>query len=94
VDTEDTDTGDILSKKGTDLLFLRLSTELVRYVHLNPLRAGLMKGLNELDNYSHSGHSTLMGSLKKPWQETEEILRLFGKSLVSARQLYAPYLKT
>jgi putative transposase len=25
--------------------------ELVRYIHLNPLRAGLVEGLNELDRY-------------------------------------------
>ena len=62
--------------------------ELVRYIHLNPLRAGLVKGLDELDNYPYSGHSTLIGRLKKPWQDTEEILTLFGKSLVSARRAY------
>ena len=62
--------------------------ELVRYIHLNPLRAGLVQGLAELDNYPYSGHSTLMGKLKKAWQETEEILRLFGKGPTSARRAY------
>jgi len=62
--------------------------ELVRYIHLNPLRAGLVRGLDELDNYPYSGHSSLIGRLKKSWQETEEILSLFGKRPVSARQAY------
>jgi putative transposase len=62
--------------------------ELVRYIHLNPLRAGLVKGLDELDNYPYSGHSTLLGRLKRPWQDTEEVLMLLGKGLVSARQVY------
>jgi len=62
--------------------------ELVRYIHLNPLRAGLVKGLDELDNYPYSGHSTLIGGLKKPWQNTEEILTRFGKRLASARRAY------
>ena len=35
--------------------------ELVRYIHLNPLRARLVKDLNALDKYPFSGHSVLMG---------------------------------
>lgn len=62
--------------------------ELVRYIHLNPLRAGLIQGLDELDTYPYSGHSNLMGKMKKSWQETEEILRYFGNGAVSARRSY------
>ncbi|MDD5171178.1 MAG: transposase [Syntrophales bacterium] len=62
--------------------------ELVRYIHLNPLRAGLVNGLDQLDNYPYSGHSTLIGKLKNPWQEKEGILTQFGKGLVSARHAY------
>jgi len=38
--------------------------ELVRYIHLNPLRAGLVKDLNELDRYPWGGHSALLGKRK------------------------------
>src|SRR6266496_981480 len=31
--------------------------ELVRYIHLNPLRAGLVEDLSALDSYTWSGHS-------------------------------------
>lgn len=31
--------------------------ELVRYIHLNPLRAGVIKTLDELDKYKWSGHT-------------------------------------
>jgi hypothetical protein len=62
--------------------------ELVRYIHLNPLRAGLVQSLEELDSYSCSGHSTLMGNSKTPWQSTEEILRMFGIRSTSARRAY------
>lgn len=34
--------------------------ELVRYIHLNPLRAGLVRSMAELDRYPWSGHSSLM----------------------------------
>ncbi|MBA7667730.1 hypothetical protein ES703_75827 [subsurface metagenome] len=40
--------------------------ELIRYIHLNPLRAGLVKDLNELDRYSWTGHSTILGLRKNP----------------------------
>ena len=42
--------------------------ELVRYVHLNPLRAGICKNLSALDRYPRCGHSVLMGSKKRRFQ--------------------------
>ena len=39
-------------------------TELVRYIHLNPLRAELGKSLCQLDRYRWSGHGVLMGQIK------------------------------
>jgi REP element-mobilizing transposase RayT len=35
--------------------------ELVRYIHLNPVRAGVVKTLEELATYPYSGHAVLMG---------------------------------
>ena len=35
--------------------------ELVAYIHLNPLRAGLVKGLGALRKYRWCGHGTVMG---------------------------------
>ena len=40
--------------------------ELIRYIHLNPLRAKLVKDLKELDKYLWSGHSALLGRRKSP----------------------------
>jgi putative transposase len=53
-------------------------TELVRYIHLNPLRAGLVKDLAELSSFPWSGHSALMGQVERPWQDTRYILSFFG----------------
>ena len=39
--------------------------ELVRYIHLNPIRAGLVNNLEELNKYPYCGHSVLMGRKKK-----------------------------
>lgn len=40
--------------------------ELIRYIHLNPLRAGLVKDLKELDRYPWTGHSAILGRRKNP----------------------------
>lgn len=65
--------------------------ELVRYIHLNPLRAGMVKSLEELDQYSWSGHAVLLGNRKFESQETQEVLERFGKKLHLARQAYRQF---
>ena len=40
--------------------------ELIRYIHLNPLRAGLVRDLKELDKYPWTGHSAMLGRRKNP----------------------------
>jgi putative transposase len=62
--------------------------ELVRYIHLNPLRAGLVKTLDELDRYSWCGHAVLLGRKELPGQETTEILARFGKTVGTSRRRY------
>ena len=46
--------------------------ELVRYLHLNPLRAKLVEDFSELDAYAYSGHSALLGRQEYPWQDTTD----------------------
>jgi REP element-mobilizing transposase RayT len=65
--------------------------ELVRYIHLNPLRANVIKDLKMLRRYVWSGHSTLMGQAQYEWQDTDYVLRLFGKSVAAARRAYAAF---
>ncbi len=52
--------------------------ELVRYIHLNPLRAGLVKTVSELNGFPYSGHSAMMGEVPRSWQNREEIIERFG----------------
>ena len=40
--------------------------ELIRYIHLNPLRVNLVKDLKELDYYPWTGHSAILGRRKNP----------------------------
>jgi len=67
--------------------------ELVRYIHLNPLRAGIIANLGKLNRYKYCGHSALMGMRKCEWQDTRYVLSCFGKSLAEARQSYSSYVK-
>jgi putative transposase len=67
--------------------------ELVRYIHLNPLRANLVKDLHELGRYPYCGHAVLMGKVKRPWQETGAVLRLFSDNLGTARRRYRAFVE-
>jgi REP-associated tyrosine transposase len=53
--------------------------ELTRYIHLNPLRAGIVKDVKELRRYEWCGHSVIMGVIKRQWQDSDTILAYFGK---------------
>jgi hypothetical protein len=65
--------------------------ELVRYIHLNPLRVGLAKDLRQLRFYRYSGHAVLMGTLEYNWQKKDDVLRLFGETESQGRSRYAPF---
>jgi len=66
--------------------------ELVRYIHLNPLRAGVVKDLKTLNNYAWCGHRVLMGKVSCNWQDRDYVLRLFGKREGPARRAYAAFI--
>lgn len=67
--------------------------QLVRYIHLNPLRAGLVQNLRELNNFPWSGHAVLMGKSEAPWQDVEAILRRFGSSWAKGRSGYLAFVE-
>jgi putative transposase len=66
--------------------------ELVRYIHLNPIRAGLCTDLDELEEYAWSGHRVLLGRNNCDFQDTKDVLRRFGADLREARAAYRWYL--
>lgn len=65
--------------------------ELIRYIHLNPLRAKVVPDLEGLDVYPWSGHAVLLGNEILSGQVTEEVLALFGKHLSAARRKYQQF---
>lgn len=67
--------------------------ELVRYIHLNPLRARIVDDMKELDRYDYCGHSTLIGKKRREWQDVEYVLAYFKGSVGKARKEYKFYIK-
>jgi hypothetical protein len=65
--------------------------ELVRYLHLNPLRARVVPDLRALARYPWTGHSALLGQVPRPWQETATILAQFGPTRRRARRAYRAF---
>jgi REP element-mobilizing transposase RayT len=65
--------------------------ELTRYIHLNPLRAGLVKNLKELKGYQWCGHSGIMGMVKRDWQDRDTVLTYFGKRRKRAIEKYEDF---
>ena len=71
-------------------LYLR---ELVRYIHLNPLRAGVVETIEELGHYAYCGHGVLVGRRVCKWQASGYLLRLFYSKTAEARRRYREYVR-
>jgi putative transposase len=56
--------------------------ELVRYIHLNPLRAGLVGSYSELSRYPWCGHRILLGKTRNTWQDRNYVLGWFVSIII------------
>jgi len=65
--------------------------ELVRYIHLNPLRAGLVKDLSALERFAWCGHGALLGRQGMKGQRVKEVLSLFGTRPAQAGKAYLQF---
>lgn len=65
--------------------------KLVSYIHLNPLRAGLVCSLDELERYPWCGHAVIMKMIRRDWQERAYVLGCFGDQESSACKTYREY---
>lgn len=62
--------------------------ELVRYIHLNPVRARVVKTLEELASYPYSGHAVMMGHRDYSAQDVETVLNRFSSRRKAAMSGY------
>jgi REP element-mobilizing transposase RayT len=66
--------------------------ELVRYIHLNPLRARIVHSLEELKTYRYCGHGSILGQSTEPWMANEEVLKRFGGNTKASRKAYENFI--
>jgi hypothetical protein len=67
--------------------------ELIRYIHLNPVRGGLLTELSQLDSNPYTGHAVIMGKRNYVCQNVDSVLRCFGQQLGTARRKYRGFIK-
>jgi putative transposase len=67
--------------------------ELVRYIHLNPLRANMVPDLEMLRRYPYCGHKAIMGKVRHAWQDAGYVLSYFAKNTDTARKAYMEFIK-
>jgi REP element-mobilizing transposase RayT len=75
------------SKLVSDQLYF---DQLMIYIHLNPVHAGIV---DDPAQYPWSGHRELLGQVKKPIVDVDEVLMGFGTTRRSARAAYVRRLK-
>ena len=69
----------------------RYLLELVRYIHLNPVRARLPVSVDDLDSYPWTGHAVLLGRRSCAAQDTDFVLAHFGTTVGAARHAYRQF---
>jgi len=65
--------------------------ELTRYIHLNPFRAVLVRGIKQLESYPYCGHSVILGKRENDWQDIDSVLELFAEKRSAARSRYRKF---
>jgi REP element-mobilizing transposase RayT len=67
--------------------------ELVRRIHLNPIRIGVVPDPDRLETYVYAGHGALAGRLDCPWQDVRSVLARFGGPPAAARRAYLAWVR-
>ncbi|MEK6337144.1 MAG: transposase [Acidobacteriota bacterium] len=68
----------------------RYLTELVRYIHLNPVRAGMVE---QPEQYEYSGHRAYLGLEPTGLVDIDPVLRHFGVKKEIARARYGQFVR-
>lgn len=66
--------------------------ELIRYIHLNPIRAGIIKELDNLASYRWCGHQQLLEKTGCRLLAEDDVLCLFARRKNAARRSYLQFL--
>ena len=66
--------------------------ELVRYIHLNPVRVGVVGSVEALAQYPYTGHAVIMGNREYPVQDTGAVLERFSGKATQAEGEYESFI--
>jgi putative transposase len=65
--------------------------ELVRYIHLNPLRTNIVGNYTSLSRYKYCGHGVILGNRRNDWQDVDYVLEFYSKKRKIAQKQYNEY---
>jgi len=77
----------ILCEEETYLLAL------IRYIHLNPIRAKIIQTMEELDRYAWTGHRAIIGKIDYFWMDIKACLSEFGGTRKKAVSEYRRFVR-
>lgn len=66
--------------------------QLIRYIHLNPVRAGMLENIESLAHYKWTGHSGVLGRHRQQWHAVDAVLSNFGRTDRKAKRAYARFI--
>lgn len=66
---------------------------LVRYIHLNPVRAKIITTIKELDRYPWTGHRAIVNGEGCPWMDADYVLQQFGARKKAAQEAYREFVE-
>ncbi len=66
---------------------------LIRYIHLNPVRAKLVANLEQLDRYRWTGHRAIIGKMSHAWMDVDRVLAEFGSTRRKALHEYRRFMQ-
>lgn len=62
--------------------------ELIRYIHLNPIRAGMLDTLDALARYPLTGHRGIVEGCPEKWHDVEALFALIAEEGADAKRIY------
>ena len=67
--------------------------KLVAYIHLNPVRGGLVATIDDLEHFPWCGHADVLGLVRHRWFDRRYVLGFFGGTEPRALRSYAAFLE-
>jgi hypothetical protein len=71
----------------------RYLLELIRYIHLNPIRSGIVPSLEKLAAYRWTGHFEIMAFGRLPWEKHPFIRDFFSSAYLPGMEIYLAFLE-